>query len=280
MRRWPISLLFFFVLLLSLYAPAQTGYTTTSPVGLRKPAPGSITWSTDMNYNMDLLNQFLSGQSILYNLNVNNLTGAYTMPITKLTGSFTKSKCLRTDVNGVVGEASDDCVGLIAFNAHVSSTSAHGVVGKIVGTGSNNTFTGNNTHSGIETFSGAVNFTGPVAALPMRVSFSNAGAVLTAGTACGVAPRSGTINSITLATNGLAGNATVDLSSETFAAFLAGTAATSMTAGHPVSFTAARGVTVSTFTGWTSTTITAGNVYCFTLSSPATIQQLTVLVSY
>jgi len=114
----------------------------------------------------------------------------------------------------------------------------------------------------------------------LHAVFTNSGSALTAATACGMAVSSGTLSQITLTSDGTAGNATVNLASETVSQYLAGTSATSMTNGHPVSFSAARGVQVSSFTGWTTTTITAGQVYCFALSSPSSILGLTVVALY
>lgn len=118
---------------------------------------------------------------------------------------------------------------------------------------------------------GAVNLAG---------GFNNSGAPLTASTICGMAASTGPITSFTLMSDGSTGNATVDITSETLAQFLAGTAATSITNGHPATFTAAKGVNVTSFTGWATFTITAGNVYCFALTSPATITGLSVTVVY
>lgn len=54
----------------------------------------------------------------------------------------------------------------------------------------------------------------------------------------------------------------------------------SMSNGQGLSFSSARGITVSTFTGWGSTTITSGQVYCFGLTNPGVITGLTTKVVY
>ena len=54
----------------------------------------------------------------------------------------------------------------------------------------------------------------------------------------------------------------------------------SMSNGAGVSFSGARGVNATSFTGWPISTITAGNVYCFALSAPSTITGLTAKVVF
>lgn len=114
----------------------------------------------------------------------------------------------------------------------------------------------------------------------LSAMFSNGGSVLTASSACTVAPSSGTLKSLTIMSNGTSGDATVNLSSETWAQFLAGTAPTSITNSHPLVLSSARGATETAFIGWTSTTITAGKVYCFELTSPSGVTGLSAYAAY
>lgn len=110
--------------------------------------------------------------------------------------------------------------------------------------------------------------------------FTNNGSALTAATSCGLAVSGGQLTAVTLTSDGTSGGATVDIKTESLSAWLAGTSPTSITNGHPLTFSAAKGVQVTSFTGWTSSTITAGQVYCFALSSPSSILGLNVQAVY
>lgn len=124
----------------------------------------------------------------------------------------------------------------------------------------------------------AVGLTDAHVAVPtLTAVFANMGT--SSATTCTTAKSSGTIKSITVLTD-VDGDASIDLQSEGLGQYLAGTAATSMSNGNPVVIAGTRGAKVTSFSGWSNTTITYGTVYCFALTSPIAVNNVSVTVSY
>jgi sugar lactone lactonase YvrE len=121
---------------------------------------------------------------------------------------------------------------------------------------------------------------GGVPAIPFLSASWSGASLVSASPLCGVATSSGTFVTFTLMGDGTTGSATVDVSAETLTQWLAGTAPTSITNGHPLTFTSARGIQSSSFTGWTTTSVAAGNVYCFSVSAQTSIIGLAATLVY
>jgi hypothetical protein len=72
--------------------PIVTAAQTTTSLGFKEPVVGSLSWGKHMNSNFTLLNAYLNGTLVLPSLQVNALSGAYTVPASKLTGILTANQ--------------------------------------------------------------------------------------------------------------------------------------------------------------------------------------------
>jgi hypothetical protein len=111
------------LLFLSALASAQQ-YDLTTYLSFRKPGVGSVNWGQSMNYDLDQIDKYLSGQ-LPVNMQFSSITGSYTIPASKVSGlAQTKANITSRWLNSY-----DATTGLFSSTQPAASDLSNGTIG-------------------------------------------------------------------------------------------------------------------------------------------------------